>query len=262
MAPVRALFATAKEEGLVRSNPCEGLRLAVRRQQGEDDDGELKALTEEQLAAVLARLPEAWQLFFTFLAETGLRIGEAIELRWRDLEPGGKLRVRRVFYEGNIGAPKSNYARRTIKLTPEMTRALWHARGDANDDDLVWRRADGTRIVQSRLLADVLKPAATRAGVGSWVSFHTFRHTNATILFRRGWNAVQVQRWLGHHSPAFTLERYVHLLESDMPDPVSLAVASVNSSVNQTAETDCRTNAADYAAERLSSTGVASVGSQ
>jgi hypothetical protein len=49
-------------------------------------------------------------------------------------------------------------------------------------------------------------------------SFHTFRHTCATRLFRRGVNAVQVQMWLGHHSPAFTQAVYVHLLSSDLPD--------------------------------------------
>ena len=41
----------------------------------------------------------------------------------------------------------------------------------------------------------------------------------ATILFRRGWNAVQVQRWLGHHKPSFTLDTYVHLLDEDVPEP-------------------------------------------
>jgi hypothetical protein len=54
----------------------------------------------------------------------------------------------------------------------------------------------------------------------SWVGFHTFRHTCATILFRAGWNAVQVQRWLGHHKPSFTLDTYVHLLPEDLPEPV------------------------------------------
>jgi hypothetical protein len=39
------------------------------------------------------------------------------------------------------------------------------------------------------------------------------------LLFRNGWNAVQVQRWLGHHAPSFTLDRYVHLLDGDMPEP-------------------------------------------
>jgi hypothetical protein len=39
------------------------------------------------------------------------------------------------------------------------------------------------------------------------------------MLFRSGWNAVQVQMMLGHHSPAFTLATYVHLLPSDLPEP-------------------------------------------
>jgi integrase len=46
----------------------------------------------------------------------------------------------------------------------------------------------------------VLKPAAEKAGL-PWVGFHAFRHTFASLLFAEGRNAVQVQRWLGHHSP-------------------------------------------------------------
>jgi integrase-like protein len=51
------------------------------------------------------------------------------------------------------------------------------------------------------------------------VPVYTFRHTCATLLFRNGWNAVQVQRWLGHHKPSFTLDVYVHLLDEDLPEP-------------------------------------------
>ena len=39
------------------------------------------------------------------------------------------------------------------------------------------------------------------------------------MLFRNGLNAKQVQMWLGHHSPAFTLATYVHLVTDDLPDP-------------------------------------------
>jgi hypothetical protein len=39
------------------------------------------------------------------------------------------------------------------------------------------------------------------------------------MLFRAGWNAVQVQRWLGHHKPSFTIDTYVHLLEEDLTEP-------------------------------------------
>jgi Phage integrase family len=63
----------------------------------------------------------------------------------------------------------------------------------------------------------VLKPAARRAGV-AWKGFHTFRHTCATTLFHRGVNPKQAQVWLGHHSPAFTLAVYTHLLSGDPPD--------------------------------------------
>src|SRR5215831_16313706 len=60
--------------------------------------------------------------------------------------------------------------------------------------------------------------ARGRLRAETWVGFHTFRHTCATILFRHGLNAKQVQMWLGHHSPAFTLATYVHLLPDDLPD--------------------------------------------
>jgi integrase len=64
-------------------------------------------------------------------------------------------------------------------------------------------------------------PAAQEAGV-PWIGFHTFRHTCASMLFDRGRNAKQVQRWLGHHSPAYTLATYVHLLEDELGDPLEL----------------------------------------
>ena len=67
----------------------------------------------------------------------------------------------------------------------------------------------------------VLKPVRERACL-EWVGFHTFRHTCATLLFAEGRNAVQVQRWLGHHSAAFTLSRYVHLLDGDLGEPLAL----------------------------------------
>ena len=38
---------------------------------------------------------------------------------------------------------------------------------------------------------------------------------------------MQVQRWLGHHSPAFTLATYVHLLDGDLGEPLSLSRSAV-----------------------------------
>ena len=49
-------------------------------------------------------------------------------------------------------------------------------------------------------------------------SSHTFRHTCASLLFAEGKNVKQVQEWLGHADPGFTLRTYVHLLDDGLGD--------------------------------------------
>ena len=104
-------------------------------------DEQVKALSEPELAALLDALPERPRFLFTFLAQTGLRIGEATELRWRDIDLGRKrLEVRRRFYRGTIAPPKSRYGRRTIRLTDNTARELWRRQGGA--DELVFTERD------------------------------------------------------------------------------------------------------------------------
>jgi Phage integrase family len=52
----------------------------------------------------------------------------------------------------------------------------------------------------------------------TWVTFHVFRHTCASLLFDEGRNVKQVQEWLGHTDPSFTLRRYVHLMDGGIGD--------------------------------------------
>jgi integrase len=54
----------------------------------------------------------------------------------------------------------------------------------------------------------------------SWIGFHAFRHTCASTLIAEGRNIVQVPRWLGHHSPVFTLTVYAHLLDEGVGEPL------------------------------------------
>jgi integrase len=81
-------------------------------------------------------------------------------------------------------------------------------------------RRDAARLLEHP--QGVLAPAVEEADA-SWAGFHTFRHTCASMLFERGANAVQVQRWPGHHSAAFTLATYVHLLDSGVGEPLDLS---------------------------------------
>jgi integrase len=128
--------------------------------------------------------------------------------------------VRRSVNGTTFSPPKSRYGRRDVPLAEGMARALWELRKAtprAGADDLVFGTRDEQPLDRKNLFNRVLKPAARRAGV-PWAGFHTLRHTCATMLFRSGLNAKHV--WLGHHSPAFTLAVYVHLLPDDLPEPV------------------------------------------
>jgi len=251
LAPVKALFATAFEDGLVLVNPAAGVRIAVPRPQDlldDDDEGDVKALRPAELELLLKKIPKRWELFFLVLVHLGLRIGEAIELRWGDVDLGARtVKVRRKFYGGKVGRPKSRYGRRTLRLTDELAAELWRLRKEtrAGDDDLVFTSATGARINPSNLMSRVLKKAGRESGVGDWIGFHTFRHTCATLLFAEGWNPKQVQKWMGHHSAAFTVDTYVHLLDDDLPAAPVLARGT--SGVLSPAESD-RDREADPAA--------------
>jgi integrase len=83
----------------------------------------------------------------------------------------------------------------------------------------VFQSTVGTRLQKDNVRKRVIRAAAEEAGV-SWCGWHTLRHTCASVLFAEGRNAVQVQRWLGHHSPSFTLDTYVHLLDGDLGAPL------------------------------------------
>lgn len=232
--PVRACFATAMHEGIVRHNPTTGAALPVRDAQRAIDEGRdtdeqdgPKAFTTEQLAAFLAVVHPRHRVMFRLLAATGLRVSELLALRWRDLQLDGAapcVRVRRAYVRGRFAPPKSSYGRRDVPLDVSLVDELraHHAASEwPGPDDLAFPSLNGTPLQYSNVFRRVLRPVAEEIGA-PWAGFHTFRHTCASLLFASGRNAVQVQRWLGHHSPAFTLDTYVHLLDGNIGAPLAL----------------------------------------
>jgi integrase len=183
IAPVRALLATAVEEGLIRSNPCAGLRLAGRRPPAEEGDEPARALSPEELARLIEETAPERRLLVRFLAQTGLRIGELIALCWGDVDLGARrVRVRRRIYRGTVDVPKSRYGSRDIPISRPLAHELWRHRAGsscAGDGDPVFASRTGTPLVVENVYKRVLKPAARRAGV-EWAGFHTLRHTCAS----------------------------------------------------------------------------------
>jgi integrase len=123
-----------------------------------------------------------------------------------------------------MGPPKTRYGRREIPLDHELAKALSDHRRTTEwpgAESPIFPASNGACLDTANLRRRVLNPIRKEAGL-PWLGFHAFRHTCATMLSAEGRNAVQVQRWLGHHSAAFTLARYVHLLDGDLGEPLAL----------------------------------------
>ena len=130
--------------------------------------------------------------------------------------------MRRAIVKGAIVAPKSRHGARLIALTLELAATLRaHRACDAVDDAFVFPGRDGGASDQGSLRRRVLVPAAERAGLAG-VGFHTLRHTCASMLIESGLSPLRLQRWMGHHSPGFTLETYGHLIDGDLGPALDL----------------------------------------
>src|SRR4051794_38124949 len=98
-----------------------------------------------------------------------------------------------------------------------MAQRLWMLGADRPGTNRVFTGPQGGRLSDGNLRRRVLAPAARAAGL-PWVTFHTFRHTCASLLFEAGRDVKQVSAWLGHADAAFTLRTYVHLMDGGIGD--------------------------------------------
>ncbi len=222
VVPLRLCITDAERRGLVEEGV--GSALSDSRRRRGPCRGEGRFLTRGQLRRLMAEIPERWILFFELLASTGLRVSEAIALRWMDLDLGEEphLKVRRSIVRGAIGNPKSRFSRRCVPLSPEVVRRLLAARPTAFDDvSLVFSTRNGTAVSPGNLRSRVLAPAARRAGLSN-IGFHAFRHTCASLLIERGLSLLRLQVWMGHHSAAYTIDTYGHLVDPDLSTALDL----------------------------------------
>jgi integrase len=233
--PLKAALKTAEREGLIRYNPSQGLALPHREEDPDEDEGEqVKVFSREQLAAVLSMAPDKYGLLLEILAGCGLRISEAAGLQRLhfQLDDGPpEVCIRRAWVKGRIVPPKSKRGRREVRLSPALTRkvrAYLDTRpGDSTDffftsEELGGHGGIGGPLDADNLRSRMLKPLVEEVGA-PWAAFHTFRHTFASIHLAEGTNIGALSRVMGHHSAAFTLSRYTHLLPGEEAPALDLA---------------------------------------
>jgi integrase len=151
-------------------------------------------------------------------AMTGLRQGELIGLRWRDVDwLGQRIRVRQAYVRGEFKAPKSRRGVRAVPLAIRVAGELErHSRKSsfADDDDLVFANpATGVPLDRSKVRKRFVA-ACRRAGVRE-VRFHDLRHTFGTHIAASGKTSMRtLQEWMGHRDSKTTL-----IYADYLPDP-------------------------------------------
>jgi integrase len=166
-----------------------------------------------------------YTLFSTALF-TGMRLGELLGLRWRDVDLGlASLSVVQALYKRShvcqMIKPKSSASQRRIALSPTLVLLLRQHRAtqdtqrmllgnSLNDDDLVFANPDGGPLDPSTVthaFARVLKNTGL-----PHIRFHDLRHTHATLMLMTGVHPKVVSERLGHANIGITLDTYSHVV--------------------------------------------------
>jgi integrase len=164
---------------------------------------------EEVWALVRAAATDQDAALFLTAAFTGLRKGELLALRWRDVDfTGATLRVRSSFAGGQLTTPKSGKVR-AVPMAPDVASALamLGQREDwTGEDDLVFVGETGGYLDGSAL-SRRYKAALGRAGLRQ-LRFHDLRHTFGTRMIAKV-DIRRVQEWMGHADVQTTM-KYLH----------------------------------------------------
>jgi integrase len=168
---------------------------------------------EEVQALVRAAASEQDAAIFLTAAFTGLRRGELIALRWRDVDfQRSAIRVSGSYANGKLTTPKSGRGR-AVPMVPEVAERLARLsqRSEGTgDDDLVFP-GDFETYLDGSALRRRFVAAAARAGLRP-IRFHDLRHTFGTLAVRGAESIVELQTWLGHAEVRTTM-RYTHYRE-------------------------------------------------
>lgn len=183
-------------------------------------------LQPTQITAIASRLEEPYATLVLFLAATGLRIGEAIAVKWTDFQ-GNVLQVSRRICDGDVDAVKSL---KSVRKLPLDAWLLERIRGLGADHEWVFRSEAGTPVNPGNALKRYVRPAAEAVGVkiGGW---HDFRHTLSTGLRRSGVHPKVVSDILGHSRVSLAMDVYDRTDVSDFELPLAVVAKGLLSSV-------------------------------
>jgi len=188
----------------------------------------MQTLSIEEVSRFLDAAKDTdYYAYFAALIYTGLRRGELLALRWRNLDlRTGRLSVVETAYrlgngEYRIKEPKTQQSRRTVILPPSLVELLKAYRFDQEllriqlgisleADDFVFIRPDGSPVNPNAITL-AFRRIIKKAGLKD-IRIHDLRHTHATLMLKAGVHPKVVSERLGHANIGITLDIYSHVL--------------------------------------------------
>jgi integrase len=200
-----AIFRHAQRRDLIATNPVERVERHPVRYSGDYD-----LYSREEISALVgAAADEQDAAIFLTAALTGLRRGELLALRWRDIDFAGQaIRVRANLSYGELVTPKSGKVR-VVPMIDDVAQRLARLADrphQVSDDDPVFASPLGGHLDASALRRRYAE-AARRAQLRP-LPFHSLRHFFGSVAVNRA-SLVQVQAWMGH-AHIQTTARYLH----------------------------------------------------
>jgi integrase len=229
---VRGVLGHAFRRRLVAGNVADALESREIPKSGESRQ---RFLSEEEMTRLLQRVPQNYSAAIATALFTGVRQAELLGLTWRDIDfAGEQIHVEFQMERGTDPQRtrlKTKASVRDIVLMPALARILKAHRlasPHSRDDDLVFPTVNGKTVghrnLSQRGLDRATGAAAQRAAAKAGhahtptgledVTFHSLRHTFASLLIAQGRDPVFVSRQLGHADPSITLKVYAHLFHA------------------------------------------------
>jgi integrase len=195
--------------------------------------GEKPTLNAAQIRALLEAFDERDRLFVLLLAVTGMRVGEAMALRWVDFTAERlELSINHTVYRQKLKQPKTESSRRPLRLVPAIAGLLVAHRQQsafATDEDFIFCRKDGRPLNHSALrnhLGKAMKAVGIKQIKGQH-GFHIFRHSAGTLIYSKSRDPKLVQGTLGHADISTTSDIYVHLDDRIIAEGTEILAAEI-----------------------------------
>jgi integrase len=198
-------------------------------------------VSPERAFRLMMELSEPSRTLVFLVAVTGLRISEALGLKWSDLDYERQMIHLRRVWVGNelVLRMKTDGAAAPVPLGELLADALqsWHRNTlYANPEDWVFpstKMKGKTPLSASMMAKDKIRPAAIKVGVplqpGQRFGFHNFRHSLATFLINKGKDVKTIQGLLRHAKATTTLDLYSQAIDAsklEAQKDMALAITS------------------------------------